>query len=692
MARKNQAQRSDEWLEESRDGFTAAYDATIGERRQSLQDRRFAYIAGAQFEDGLAEQFANKPKFELSFIGRALQKLIGDYRQQRITVDFVPRDGGKADAMAEALDGMYRADEGDSDGQEAYDVAFSEGSAGGMGAWRYTVEKDNPEDDEDEKQRITVQAIHDADRNVFFDVGCRKYDKSDAEWAWVLTPIPRNVYKRRYGDDPATWPESVSSNVFDWFTPDDVVIVEAYRVREETDTVEVWESPTGEQVQHETEDLDEEPGPDEAIQITQRERITALGWVFVKAKKRRCKYVEKAIHSGGRMLEAPTRIAGKHIPIVPYYANRVVVEGIERWWGEVRMAKDAQRLANMQVSLLAEIAADGQKRVPIFLNQQVASSAARDSWQNGQIRRDAYRILDEVRNPATGNLDAAGPVGYDEPPVVPPAQAALLQISDGMLTRLLGGNGEAKEVKSNVSAEAVQLIQTANEVSNTVPLDNLRKSMRRAGEIWLSMAREVYVEKGRKLKIVEADGTASNVELGRIVMASNGIAGPEIDLSHADYQVITSTGPLSTTAKSATVKALTGMAQMASDPETSKVLSAAALSMMDGEGLDGVKSYFRNFLLQVGAAKPTDEEAQKMEQARTNQSPDAQTAYLMAEAQKSMATTVKANAETERTNAQTLEILAGLDQAQKAQAMEAFRLLVETTRGNQQIQPAAQQQ
>jgi hypothetical protein len=49
-------------------------------------------------------------------------------------------------------------------------------------------------------------------------------------------------------------------------------------------------------------------------------------------------------------------IAGRCIPIVPFYGKRWVVDGIERCMGHVRLAKDAQRLKNTLLSWLADMA------------------------------------------------------------------------------------------------------------------------------------------------------------------------------------------------------------------------------------------------------------------------------------------------------------------------------------------------
>ena len=58
------------------------------ERLQCLEDRRFYSIAGAQWEGNLAEQFNNKPRFEVNKIQLSVMRIINEYRNNRITVEF----------------------------------------------------------------------------------------------------------------------------------------------------------------------------------------------------------------------------------------------------------------------------------------------------------------------------------------------------------------------------------------------------------------------------------------------------------------------------------------------------------------------------------------------------------------------------------------------------------------------------
>src|SRR6185503_7134035 len=98
--------------------FDNIQSAVRDERKQCLQDRRFYSIAGAQWEGPLELQFANKPKFEVNKIHLSVIRIINEYRNNRITVDFVSKDGSEDDKLADTCDGLYRADEQDSGAEE----------------------------------------------------------------------------------------------------------------------------------------------------------------------------------------------------------------------------------------------------------------------------------------------------------------------------------------------------------------------------------------------------------------------------------------------------------------------------------------------------------------------------------------------------------------------------------------------
>jgi hypothetical protein len=142
----------------------------------------------------------------------------------------------------------------------------------------------------------------------------------------------------------------------------------------------------------------------------------------------------------------------------------------------------------------------------------------------------------------------------------------------------------------------------------------------------------------------------------------------EHDLSDAKFDVVADVGPSSASKKSAAVRALTGMMQITSDPETQMVLQALALMNMEAEGLSDVQDFFRKRLVGMGVVKPTEEELAEMELAAGQGQPqDPNAIYLQAAAEEAVAKAEKARADVidtiadaELKQAKTAEVLAGI--------------------------------
>jgi len=242
MARISNDQRLANLHAEAMAQFDDVQSALRDERLQCLQDRRFYSLAGSQWEGPLWDQYENKPKFEVNKIMLAVIRIINEYRNNRITVDFVSKDGEENDKLAEVCDGLYRADEQASVADEAYDNAFEEAVGGGIGAWRLRTAYEDEENDEDDRQRIRIEPIFDADSSVFFDLGAKRQDKSDAKYCYVVTSMTRQAYRDTWGDDPTDWPKEIHQYEFDWATPDVVYVAEYYKVEEKTETIRHWDN------------------------------------------------------------------------------------------------------------------------------------------------------------------------------------------------------------------------------------------------------------------------------------------------------------------------------------------------------------------------------------------------------------------------------------------------------------------
>lgn len=669
MARLNKEQRLNNVHQNALNEFDRCQSSMRDERLQCLQDRRFYSIAGAQWEGPIGEQFENKPRFEVNKIHLSVIRIINEYRNNRIGVDFVSKDGSPDDGLAETCNGLYRADEQDSVADEAFDNAFEEGVGGGFGAWRLRTTYEDDEDDENEKQRIRFEPIYDADSSVFFDLDAKKQDKSDAKYCFVLYSMTRDAYRAEWNDDPSTWPKEIHQYEYDWDTPDVVYVAEYYRVEEVRETIRIFATIDGEEERYTQADFD----ADETLEET----LMAVGTVEVRQKRVKRRRVHKYIMSGGGILEDSGYIAGKNIPIVPYYGKRWFVDNVERCMGHVRLAKDPQRLKNMQLSKLGEISALSSVEKPILVPEQVIGHQA--MWAEDNIRNYPYLLVNPITGP-NGEMQAAGPVAYTKSSDIPPAMAALLQLTEQDMAEILGNSQQADKMVSNISGKAVELIQTRLDMQSFIYMTNMAKAMRRCGEIWLSMAKDVYVEEGRKMKSLDQMDQVGTVELMKpIIDSETGELVYENDLSKATFDVSVDVGPSFTSRREATVRALTGMMQVTTDPETQMILQSMAIMNMDGEGIGDIKDFFRTKLVQLGVVKPTEEEQQQMMEAAMaqGQQPDPQSMFLMAEAAKAEALALKAQADTEyslarteETRAKTAETISNIDIDQRKSAIE----------------------
>ena len=660
MARQTKSERLAKVHQDALVEFGTINAALKDERFQCLADRRFYSIQGAQWEGSLTDQYENKPKFEVNKIALSVTRIINEYRNNRITVDFLPKDGVTDEALAETCDKLYRADEDDSGAEEAYDNAFEEGVGGGFGAWRLRSVYEDESDEDNERQRIRFEPIFDADSSVFFDLDAKRQDKADAKSCYVLTSMTPEAYEAEYGDNPTTWVKNWDLAQFDWNTPDVVYVAEVYKVEEVSETIRIFRSLDGEESRYSEEDFE----TDEALE----EMLLATGHEEIKSRKVKRRRVHKYLMSGGGILEDYGYIAGDQIPVIPFYGKRWFIDNVERCQGHVRLAKDAQRLKNMQLSRLGEISATSTVQKPIFTPEQVAGHEM--LWAEDNVKNYPYLLLNPITD-ANGNEAAQGALDYTRAPEIPPAMAALLQIVETDMKEILGNQQAGEQLQPNMSGKAVELIQNRLDMQTFIYMSNMAKAVKRCGEIWLSIARDLYVEQGRKMKGLGPQNEMSTIELARPVLnPDTGALEYENDMTRAKFDVRVDVGPSSASKRAATVRALTGMMTITQDPETLQVLSAMAMMNMEGEGIKDVRAYFRKKLLRMGVLEPTEQELQQLaeEASAAAQQVDPQAALAQALAIESQAKAQKAQADTEytlaraeETRAKTIDTLAGVD-------------------------------
>jgi hypothetical protein len=426
----------------------------------------------------------------------------------------------------------------------------------------------------------------------------------------------------------------VYQTFFDWDTPDIVYVAEYYCVEDVSEKQYVYRALDGTEEKYLETDFEK----DETLEET----LSAIGSEAVRERTIRRKRVRKYLLSGGKILKDDGYIAGKCIPIVPVYGKRWFVDNVERCMGIVRLAKDAQRLKNMQLSKLGEISALSSIEKPIMTPEQVAGHQV--MWAKDNLENYPYLLVNPITGP-DGSMQVSGPVAYTKSAAVPPAMAALLQVTEQDIDDILGNQREGDKIVSNISGDAVEMVQQRLEMQAFLYMSNYAKAVQRCGEIWLSMARDVYVEPKRKMKGVDEEGRASTIELMQPAMDENGALTSRNDVTQATLDVVTSVGPSFATQRAATRRTLLSMMQFAQDPQIQKMLLAALMQNIEGDGVKDVAKFMRKEMVAAGVMEPTQEEAQALAQAAQNQQPDPNVLYVQAAAEKERAQAQKAQAD-----------------------------------------------
>ena len=596
-------------------------------RQQSLEARRFVTIPGAMWEGSWGEQFENSPRPEVDKITKALEKIETDFRENRLTVDYVPGKGGDSDT-ADTLDGMHRADSYFFKAQQARDNAFQEGIRGGFGAYRLTTDYADPYDRDDDSQRVNPGlTIVDADQSVYFDGGSILYDASDAQWAFIVTAEPRDQFIERWGEDKvAEFPIQVRAYTWNWYVPDVVRKAEYYEVEMTSDKLLIF---TQDQSGEERRFFESE------IEAEEQANLKAQGWSVTDRSIKR-KRVRKWVMNGTCMLRDCGYIAGDSIPIVPFYFRRDWVENMPRWRGYVGKMMDRQRIYNTRIGKLVETDSLAPREIPIFAAAQMPPNLAAQ-WAEQNINRHPYALVEPLLDPVTGGIAALGPIGKVEPPQVPQVTAALLQIAGNDLAE---NDENVDQVKANVSAEAMDLAAARVDAKSGIPLDNMRQTVAREGEIYLSMAREIYYEPGRKVEILSKDGKDGEATLAEPVLGDDGVYKVRNDLAAGKFKVIASVTESTATARSKTVRQALAAAQVAvqaGDTDLAQAYILTAAMNTEGEGMESMQAFARNKAIGIGLEKPTPEEQQQIaqaQQAQGQQGPDPASQALLAQANK----------------------------------------------------------
>jgi len=618
-------------LEDIKEMFDKDYTHNQTTRISAADDRLFAYIT--QWDSSLMENSQLAYKGEFNIIRKAVRQIMADLRSNPVQIDFEPKAGSRDDG-ADILDGLYLSDDRINLSIEAYDNASQEAVDCGIGGWElYTEYESNRAGDKN--QVIRRRPIYEFNNVAFPDSNAKLMDKSDAKRWTILESYSKEGYEELveeltgedYDANPVNFATPETSYVFPWVTTNELYYVgRFYHKTLVKDKILTLKDPLGQPLKLRQSDLN-----------LIMDELIEQGYEIVDEKSIKRWEVRLYIVSGERILKSYV-VAGEHIPVIPIYGERAFIEGEEHYEGVYRLAKDPQRLRNFLMSYLGDMVSRSPRQKPIFGAEQIATYEFMYE-QNGPDNNYPY-LLQKLKDPQ-GNDLPRGPVGYLEPPAMPQALAALVELTRQSVEDVANPGLPQDIADPDLSGKAVELLQNRLDNQSMIYQQNLKHAKRYDAEVYASMAVTVY-DAPRTVTITLPDGTRKQEEIMKTVVDEDtGELVTLNDLTNMEFEVYAKIGPAYSSQKQKTRDELGEMAEQVvnADPTLYKALLLKRLDLMDGVNMDDIREYANKQLMLLGFKKPETEEEIAFMQEAANQpeQPDAEMVLAMAEQEKAKA-------------------------------------------------------
>lgn len=585
--------------------FNSSMRTDSDQRALAIEDMRFAQVPGGQWDDIASAKRKNRPKYEINKIALAVNQVVGDQRQNRISMKIRPFQSGSTQEVANTYNGLIRNIENVSKFANAKDNAFFELVNGGFGAW-YVKTEFNANDTFDQDIRLTT--IRSAASSVFFDPAATDENKRDANYAFVAIDMSKDDFKSKYPkatvSDMPTNSTGGTQFAKGWRTEDTVRVAD-YWVKVPT-TKKIVKLTDGRVVDFEQ----VEPVLDELAQEGIEIAVDQSG----RPQERTIKTHKIVFYkiSGAEILEGPSDWAGKFIPVVPIYGFNMWIEGTHYYRGMVRLAKDAQRVYNYVTSAKIEAAALAPKDPIFYTKDQI----------KGHTR--AYETYNTSNTPFLPyNPDPKAP-GPPQRLGAPQIQSALveqgqqadvdIQATTGRFAPSLGDN------PGQQSGRAILAVQREGDVGTFQLIDNLKKGVEYTGEILLDLIPKIY-DTERQIRVLKEDGTDEMVTINQTVFDQQ--EGKKVilnDLSQGKYDVLADVGPSYNTQR---VEALNFLSEISkSSPLFAQVSPDLLAKNIDFPFADELSKRIRAVLIPQGVIQPTEEEKKEIEANQPQQQPN----------------------------------------------------------------------
>lgn len=585
----------DDILEEAKVAFQLAADAEAENRREALDDLRFARL-GEQWPEKVKREreLEGRPVLTINRLPAFIRQVVNDARQNKPAIAVHPVDSAGDPETAEVFNGLIRHVEQSSDAEVAFDTALDFAVTCGLGYFRINTRYAT---DDGFDQDLAIERVADP-FSVYGDPESTAADSADWNTAFVVDTLPRAAFEARWkGADAVDWEADDYGRLSGpWMDGDRVMVAEYWRRERVTKTILA---------------LSDGQVVEEGVYKAQKAMFDALGVKPVgRPRPVAGQKVTQRILTGAEVLET-VDWAGRFIPIVPVYGEELMIDGRRRLRSLVRDAKDPQRMFNYWRTTSTELVALAPKAP--FIGRTGAFETDSAKWATANVQSHAY-------------------IEYDGPE--PPIRQGFAGVPAGALQEAMNASDDMKSImglydaslgaRSNeTSGRAIMARQREGDTSTFHYIDNLTRAIRHAGRILIDLIPKVYGT-ARVVRVLGPDGSGGSVSVGPGGRAGGGKAAEALkavgriyDLGAGKYDLTVRSGPSFTSRRE---EAATQMIELIrAYPAAAPLLGDLLARNLDWPGADEIAERLSALLPPVLKGAPPEVEQAKAQLAQLAQ-------------------------------------------------------------------------
>ena len=623
-----------------------AYTYSQVTRERAADDLVFYWVT--QWDDNILAESQLAYRGEFNILRKAGRAIIADLEANQVQVDFEPVEDSDFDS-GDFMDQLYRTDDNNNRSENSYNTAKTEAVVCGVGAWVLHTEYETIREDNN-NQVIRRRPVWEANNTLFWDPNSKLIDRSDADYCSILTSYSYDAYidlvKELTGDEDAkpsmgSFKHPEQSYVFPWLggEMEKIYVAEFYHRKKVKVKALTLQDPVGSEVTMYESDL-----------INVLDDFIDTGYQILSEREVTRYEVTRYVASGERILDKRI-IAGENIPVVPVFGEYAMVEGEVHYEGVTRLAKDPQRLRNFQMSYLADIVSRSPRQKPIFFQEQVAGFE--DMYSISGIENN-YPYLLQNRLAGDGSPLPVGPPGLMPEQKIPDALIASMAMSREGVEDVANPGTPQNVADTDISGKAVLALQSRIDLQSVVYQSNFKHAKKRDGEVYASMAAEVY-DVPRPVILTSPDGTRKKIStMDTVIDQETGDIVTINDIYNQEFNVYADMGPSYASKREQTIERLAEQVGVLppGDP-LRQILLMKLLKLMDGVDFADIRDYANMQLVLLGIKQPeTPEEQEALVQAQQQgQEPSPEMLLAMGENKKGEAALMK-----EQINALKLQI------------------------------------